>query len=208
MAASRQATSASSDNNWIDNITANRLCHGHTKQKGTQKLRTAVIPSAVRGRKAREEIIVATILLESRIPLMNSNTSARIITRSSPFEINSMLSFLYHDICNDVRRLVAAICRIRQVAVYLAQFQHLNHMMHILRSAEQICYRFTIDHLDTVFQRLRALGMVQRNIWVLRQAQNPLPDLKAASFSRDAILCMKGVGFTLRMTISTTVVSA
>src|SRR5690606_22624952 len=146
-------------------------------RKGPRNSATAVKPSAVCGRNAREEIMVATILLESRIPLMNSKINASIITKRSSLEINGMLSFLHHNIRNGICRFIAAVCRVRQMAVHFAQFQHLHNMMDILRTAEQVGDRLTVDHLHAVFERLGALGMIERNFGMLRQAQYPLPDL-------------------------------
>jgi hypothetical protein len=50
------------------------------KMNGPTKLATAVNPSAMRGRIAREEIIVATTLLESCTPFRKSNVSAKRIS--------------------------------------------------------------------------------------------------------------------------------
>ena len=49
------------------------------KIKGPLNLATAVNASAIRGRMAREEIIVATTLLESWTPLRKSKASAKMI---------------------------------------------------------------------------------------------------------------------------------
>jgi hypothetical protein len=48
--------------------------------KGPMKFATAVIHSATRGGKAREEIMVATTLLESWTPFRKSNTRASMMT--------------------------------------------------------------------------------------------------------------------------------
>jgi hypothetical protein len=48
---------------------------------GPTKLARAVNPRATRGDKARDEIMVATTLLESCIPLRKSNPNAKIMTR-------------------------------------------------------------------------------------------------------------------------------
>src|SRR5688572_7101764 len=50
------------------------------KRKGPRNSAIAVMLNAVRGPKARDEIMVATILLASRMPLRKSKTSARAIT--------------------------------------------------------------------------------------------------------------------------------
>jgi hypothetical protein len=47
---------------------------------GPKKFATAVTPNATLGEKAREEIIVATTLLESWIPFRKSNISDKAIT--------------------------------------------------------------------------------------------------------------------------------
>jgi hypothetical protein len=163
MAPSKQATRASKVSKCESTISPPTVFATVTPNRNGPNSATAVTPNAVFGRNAREEIMVATILLESRIPLINSKTSARIITRINSEDINTLLSFLYNNICNNIGGFISAVSRIGQVTIHLAQLQHFNHMMQVFGSAEQICNCFTIDSLYTVLQRLCALGMVNGN---------------------------------------------
>ena len=52
------------------------------KISGPENSATAVVPRATRGEKAREEIMVATMLLESCTPFRKSKTRANAIAAS------------------------------------------------------------------------------------------------------------------------------
>src|SRR5687768_2451077 len=142
------------------------------KRKGPKNAATAVSPNATSGRKARDEIMVATILLESRIPLKNSKINARVITRVNSGDIDTLLSLLHYNIRDDIRRFVSAICGIREMTIHFAHFQHFHNMMNILRPAEQVCDRFAIHRFHAVLQCLGALRMVDRDIGVFGQAHH------------------------------------
>src|SRR5512143_1869679 len=58
------------------------------KIKGPENSASAMVPSATRGEKARDEIIVATILLESCTPFRKSKHRARAITAMSTGVMN------------------------------------------------------------------------------------------------------------------------
>src|SRR5512138_3724345 len=175
-------------------------------KKGPRNSATAAIPSAVRGPKARDEIIVATILLASRIPFRKSKTSARAITRISSWGIvgnchcepagnNLVLDYeiatadehrlamtgfsglLHHDIGDDISRLVATVCCVREMPVHLAQLQHFDNVMNILGSCKEVGDCFAVDPLDSVLERLGALGMVDCHCRVLLKTLDRLIEL-------------------------------
>jgi hypothetical protein len=81
----------------------------------------AVMVNAERGENARDDIIVATILLESRIPFKNSKIKARIITITRAVVIAIGLRFFYNNIRNNICRLIASIRRVGQMPVNFAQ---------------------------------------------------------------------------------------
>src|SRR3989304_1172678 len=155
MAANKQATSASSVNRCESTISLPTVFATVTpKRNGPRNSATAVIPRAVCGWNAREEIMVATILLESRIPFKNSKINARIITRINSEDIVTLSGSLYNDIRDRVRGFISAICCIGQMPIDLAHLQHFNNVMNILRPAEQICDGFAIHGFHAVLQGL------------------------------------------------------
>ena len=92
------------------------------KTNGPKKLATAVIARATRGDSARDEIMVATTLLESWIPFRKSKIRAKTITA---IMIGDMLTTLQlgdldHDVGDHVGSLIPTIRRVAQVTVNLA----------------------------------------------------------------------------------------
>ena len=92
------------------------------KINGPRNSATAVIPRAARGEMAREEIIVATMLLESLMPFRKAYRRAKTTiairigdTKSCPTSGN-----LDNNIGNDVGRLIPAVGCVAQVAIDLA----------------------------------------------------------------------------------------
>src|SRR5512147_1966146 len=63
------------------------------------------------------------------------------------------------------------------MAIDLAEFQHLDHVMDILWSRKQGGNRLTVNALDAVFERLGALGMVNGYRRILLEALDRLIDL-------------------------------
>src|SRR6185436_17754500 len=95
-----------------------------------------VIPSAVCGANAREEIMVATTLLESRMPVRKSNSSASAMTMMSSLDISDgSLHFFYDNVCNNVSGFVSAIGCVREVTVHFPELQHFHHVMEVFGAA-------------------------------------------------------------------------
>src|SRR5690349_8992126 len=90
------------------------------KRNGPANSATAVMPNATRGWNVLDEIIVATILLESRNPLKNPKASASTITTLSSADEKNKLCLLHHDISDDVGSLVPAVRGVGEMTIYLA----------------------------------------------------------------------------------------
>ena len=105
--------------------------------------------------------MVATTLLESWIPFRKSKTRARTITRmmSGDIEQLALSGNLDHNIGDHVGSFVAPVGGIAQVAVNFARFEHLDHVLGVFGTAEQVRQGLTIDILDPVFKSFGALGM-------------------------------------------------
>src|SRR6266851_6381435 len=106
------------------------------KMNGPENSATAVTAMATAGRKARDEIMVATMLLASRKPLSRLKNSARPM-RSSSSGGKSGLGHLDDDVADDVGGLVAPVGGVAEVPVDFAHLQHLDHVLQVLRSAKQ-----------------------------------------------------------------------
>jgi hypothetical protein len=77
--------------------------------------------SAARGDRARDEIIVATMLLESWMPFRKSKIKAKIMTAITSGVMNVSLSGDFDDdVSNHVRGLISAIRGIAEVTIDLA----------------------------------------------------------------------------------------
>ena len=64
------------------------------------------------------------------------------------------------------------------MAIYLPHLQHFDNMMNILRAAEQIGHRLTVDGFHAVLERLGPLGMIDGNAGMFWQTQNSLKTLQ------------------------------
>jgi len=67
---------------------------------------------------------------------------------------------LYNNIGDHIRGFVTAVGRVAQVAIDLARFQHLDHVLDVLCAAEQVSQSLAINLFHPVLERLGALGMV------------------------------------------------
>src|SRR5205823_2643138 len=86
------------------------------KMNGPENSARAVTVMATPGRKAREEIMVATMLLESRKPLSRLKKSARPM-RSSRSGGKSGSGHLDHDVADDVGGLIAPVGGVAEVTI-------------------------------------------------------------------------------------------
>src|SRR3990172_10336387 len=139
---------------------------------GPRKFATAVTPKATFGENAREEIIVATTLLESWMPFRKSNTSDRPMTTITRAVMSGFLSsYLDHDVGDHVGGLVSPVGGVAQVTVHFPLFQNLYDRIVIgaFRIVKQICQGFPVHAFDPVFERFCALGMVGSNTDVVFQ---------------------------------------
>ena len=123
----------------------------------------------------------------------------------SVMEAAPLLCNFNDDVGDHVGSFIPAVGRVAQVAVDLAQLQHLDHVRDVLRAAEEIGQGFAVDPLHPVLERLGALGMVVGNRRMLLERIDRHEQFISRILSREAMFCMNGVGATFKISSSLTV---